>query len=250
MKRLALILALVFVVAVAMQAMAKKPTDESGNYKGNQAPSGSHYNLNIIGVPHSKAGSDDMVGTKRHTIFVPLNTTEGANAKIYLIPTTSANMEKGQYFTVCDGNGFDQAYDCAGNQVTGAGNGATFMLPCNSIYELSQSIMCDEEDAQLAYEVWVRELGTPSGGGYLKLCGPYETEPGNYCNTGDNIVTLLRKNPPKFVNVTHKLTVLYSTAGPKALFAGDNEGWYWDYDNNGLKLAQLRFYPMDPYPAP
>jgi hypothetical protein len=27
-----------------------------------------------------------------------------------------------------------------------------------------------------------------------------------------------------------------------ALFAGDTEDWFWNYDTNGLRLAQLRFY--------
>ena len=27
-----------------------------------------------------------------------------------------------------------------------------------------------------------------------------------------------------------------------SLFAGDTQDWFWNYDNNGLRLAQLRFY--------
>ena len=28
------------------------------------------------------------------------------------------------------------------------------------------------------------------------------------------------------------------------IFADNAFGYYWDYDNNGLRLAQLRFYPI------
>ena len=37
---------------------------------GNGAPSGPHYNLNIIGVPKDKTA--DMTGNNGHRIFVPL----------------------------------------------------------------------------------------------------------------------------------------------------------------------------------
>src|SRR5438445_10399461 len=37
---------------------------------GNGAPSGAHYNLNIIGVPRDKTA--DMTGDNGHRIFVPL----------------------------------------------------------------------------------------------------------------------------------------------------------------------------------
>ena len=37
---------------------------------GNGAPSGPHYNLNIIGVEKGK--TDDLTGSDRHTIFVAL----------------------------------------------------------------------------------------------------------------------------------------------------------------------------------
>src|SRR3989441_7632196 len=43
---------------------------------GNGAPSGAHYDLNIIGVTKAKAPS--MNGSNRHTIFVPLVSDQGA----------------------------------------------------------------------------------------------------------------------------------------------------------------------------
>ena len=43
---------------------------------GNGAPSGAHYNLNIIGVENPK--NSDMTGSNRHTIFVPLTSRKTA----------------------------------------------------------------------------------------------------------------------------------------------------------------------------
>lgn len=56
---------------------------------GNGAPSGAHYNLNIIGV--DKAKTADMDGSKRHTIFVPL------------VGSCKINLAEGD-FQVLDGN--------------------------------------------------------------------------------------------------------------------------------------------------
>jgi len=58
----------------------------------------------------------------------------------------------------------------------------------------------------------------------------------------------------KFVNVTDDLTtivldpsltdVITACGGATvSLFDPCLEGYFWNYDNNGLKLLQLRFYP-------
>ena len=49
-------------------------------HAGNGAPSGPHYNLNIVGVPKGKTA--DMTGTSGHSIFVNLS----GNTKIFLQP--------------------------------------------------------------------------------------------------------------------------------------------------------------------
>jgi hypothetical protein len=57
----------------------------------------------------------------------------------------------------------------------------------------------------------------------------------------------------KFTNVSKELLYVYycdsgsgSGSGSivrDSLFANPLADYYWQYDNNGLKLAQLRFYP-------
>src|SRR5262249_4134857 len=61
MQRLYLGLALVATFALAIPAHTQT---------GNGAPSGPHYNLNIIGVTQGK--NPPLTGSDRHTIFVPL----------------------------------------------------------------------------------------------------------------------------------------------------------------------------------
>jgi hypothetical protein len=227
---------------------------------GNGAPSGAHYNLNIIGV--DKAKTAPLTDSERHTIFVALNSRGGVSSKIYLVP--------GDDFKVCDGNAFDAAFDCSGNQIQSTG--AVFMLPCNTNLdpgtdpdrEPSTLIPCDDTELEptLAYEVWARALGRPGGDAIVTTCatetsdidndGTLDTE----CST-ENVLLVRDPGRSRFSNVTQELTSLVvcfdvdpTVEGEDidcfryALFTGDLEDWFWNYDNNGLRLAQIRFYPI------
>src|SRR5437667_12835973 len=87
---------------------------------GNGAPSGAHYNLNIIGVEKGK--SSPMTGSDRHTIFVALGKEDSVTSKIYLTPGE---------FHVCDRNAFDATFDCDGKQIKA--KGAVTNHPPNNI---------------------------------------------------------------------------------------------------------------------
>jgi hypothetical protein len=226
---------------------------------GNGAPSGAHYSLNIIGVEKGKTAP--LTGSNRHTIFVALNSRGGVSSKIYLVP--------GGDFRVCDGNAFEAAFDCSGGQIQSTG--AVFMLPCNTNLdpgtdpdgEPSTLIPCDDTELEptLAYEVWARALGKPDGDAIITTCatetvdidndGTLDTE----CST-ENKVLMRKPGQSTFSNVTQELTSLVvcfdvdPTAGEDidcfryALFTGGLEDWFWNDDNNGLRLAQIRFYPI------
>lgn len=204
---------------------------------GNGAPSGAHYNLNIIGVPKGKTA--DMTGNNGHRIFVPL----WGKAKILLT--------EGEY-QVLDANGTDA-------------NGASFQLPNPDL----------DMDGTTSYSVYVRALGKPGGKAIMQSC--YEDADGTWCAVdfvgGVEPITLeSTKGPSKFENVSKDLLyvdVCYAwdagvdtTLGTEddvctdvrqvPLFGDDTLSYFWDYDNQGLKLAQLRFYevptvtPWDP----
>jgi hypothetical protein len=67
---------LVWFVAVAVASAALSLSGAVGASTattGNGAPSGAHYDLNIIGVPKGKTAS--MTGSNTHVIFVSLGTT-------------------------------------------------------------------------------------------------------------------------------------------------------------------------------
>ena len=179
---------------------------------GNDAPSGPHYNLNIIAVPQTKtAPMDDSNG---HTIFVPIS------GKIII------KLTEGE-FQVLDHNAMD-------------GNGASFQLPNPD----------PDGDGVTVYSVYARALGKPSNGVVsIRSCGtdPVTLDP--ICSVG--VVTLKRdKGPSKFENVTRDLLYIYADVNGDTvqervpLFSEQLQDYLWEYDNNGLRLIQLRFYEI------
>src|SRR5215470_8008721 len=120
-KLLICCLAVVFLaIAAALLVFGPRPaTAQVG-----KGLSGSHYNLNIIGVPKGK--SADMTNSDGHTIFVPL---EG---------TVKINYLAGSQFQVLDRNGTD-------------GDGATIEVPS------------DPGGTSVCYNVYATALGKPGG---------------------------------------------------------------------------------------
>ena len=220
MKKLSLSIAALF-FAAPITALA-----------GNGAPSGAHYNLNIIG--HTKCSGDDLVGSNRHNIQVLLNGGDAADAIDGQVATTLDKRNKiflqqsfDGTFQVMDGNACD-------------GNGARFKLP-----------------APGAYEIYARALGRPGGSATLTTCatgagddlvlGTADDE--IVCST-DNVLLVRSKGKSTFANVTSELTTISADLDGDGVLDSVNifdpalYDYFWNYDNRGLRLAQLRFYPL------
>ena len=187
--------------------------------------SGAHYTLNIIGVPHDKTA--DMTGTQGHTIFVPLQSGGDVSrqVKIYYVA--------GDRFEVLDRNATDD-------------NEATIMVP-------------SEPEGDLSFDVYAVGLGKPNGQAIVTAECTIEDL------IGDCTDALLMggfevnrpKGKPQRLNITDVFRAtgcldLNATGVCDAGDLGFKEVWifnitqlleyYWDYDNNGLKLMQVRFY--------
>lgn len=234
MKRLSVLLAGTAIVLGA--AIASIPGFAQKTITGNGAPSGPHYDLNIIGVTNPK--NSTLTGSDRHTIFVPLNTA--ANDPV---PGADIFLTQGP-FTVCDGNAFDPAYDCAGTQI--AKQGAVFQLPCNTNIATATGttlVPCPSTGATATYSVWARAVGTPGGSGTIATCATDLTTNTVVCSVTANVAVVTRKSgKPVFSEVTNQLTSLVTSTQTVALFGAGFQGFFWDYDNNGNKVLQLRFY--------
>jgi len=174
---------------------------------------GPHYNLNIIGVPKQKSASmDDNNG---HRIFVRL---EG-NTKIML--------SEGP-FDVLDANGTDGT--------------AAFQLPNPD----------PDNDGVTAYSVFARALGKPGGSSELTTCATDVATGDEYCSVYSAVFIRSKGNPgkPTARNVSRELLYVYvdldgdGSLDRYPLFSEELQDYFWSYDNNGLKLLQLRFYEL------
>ncbi len=196
-------------LATAAYVYGYNNTAQAG--KGNGAPSGAHYNLNIIGV--SKDKSADMSDNNGHRIFVPLY----GKAKIAL--------QEGATFDVIDANGTD-------------GNGAAFQLPNPD----------PDNDGITRYSVWARANGKPGGTSTTTTCA-YDAEGYLWCSE-ESMVLVREKGKRSFTDVSRQLLYIYAdldadgTVERYPLFSDALQDYFWNYDNNGLKLAQLRFYEI------
>lgn len=200
---------------------------------GNGAPTGAHYNLNFIGVPRNKTA--DMTGNSGHRIFFPL----WGSAKVLLCESGGGGTAGGltcpsdpSVFQVLDANATD-------------GTGA-FALPDPDPDNTGTSV----------YSVYVRALGTPGGHATNTTCGMGAGLDGILGTADDEevcsvIQLVLDRKPGRstFENVTKYMLYVYAdvdgdgTVDRVPLFDDRLIGYFWEYDNQGLKLAQFRFYP-------
>jgi hypothetical protein len=168
--------------------------------------SGAHYNLNLIGVPHGKTA----------------DITNGNRIFVNLVGKTTINLSQGD-FAVIDGNGTDGT--------------AAFQLPNPD----------PDGDGTTSYSVFARALGTPGGSSKTTTC--FTDTTGTYCSVY-NMVLVRNKGGSSWSNVSQDLLYVYAdTDGDGklerySLFSDPLASYFWDYDNNGLKLAQLRFYEI------
>jgi hypothetical protein len=239
MKRWSMLVMATVVMGLAVSLVT--PADA-----GNGAPTGAHYSLNIIGVDNPK--NSTLTDSERHTIFVAL----GSKKQDDLAVTTDIWLTAGP-FQVCDGNGFDAAYNCAGTQIGRGLNGAVFQLPCNTA--ITTDFGCEEGTVSASYQVWARALGQPKGSAVITTCA-YDDTGTRICSTENTLDVLSRGHGKQtFQNVTSALTTLQDVCfdaigdgvttlvcGDVSLFNSVMEDYVWQYDNKGLRLAQIRFY--------
>jgi len=222
-----------FCLAAALAAATSTTAVAQQSTTGNGAPSGTHYDLNIIGVSHDK--NANMNQGAGNVIFVGLGSDDRT-------VTTNIQLSSGTTFQVLDKNGTDGT--------------ASFQLP---------------PDSTNAYTVWARALAKPGGTSNIVTCadtGTAITGTGQVCST-QHEVFLRVKGKSSFRNVTTSLTTITLTitaadlTNPTVLalltclglpttttgditiplFSSCLNNFLWQYNNQGLKLLQLRFYP-------
>ena len=228
---------------------------------GNGAPSGDHFTLNIIGVKDGKnVNMDQNAG---HVIFVAMGATQGD-------VHTQILLQEAEDFAVVDKNGTDGQ--------------ATFQLPApgTDAYIIGSP---GDADTTTDYSVFVRPLAKPGGWCTITTCAEVVDSTfggllsdkvtrtiqnsagyfGGYASIEQVGYAITHRESKKstFINVTAQLTTIVfrvwvdldADGGIDSneifyvrvpIFDDSLQGEYWDYDNNGLKLLQVRFYPGVP----
>jgi hypothetical protein len=175
---------------------------------GNGAPSGTHFTLNVIGVTNPK----DVSNSGGSVLFVPLS----GSAKI--------NLSEGD-FAVLDNNCTDGS--CA------------FQLPNPD----------PTNSGTTTYSVYARALGKPGGTSTSTTCATDPTTGETFCSVYASVQTR-DKGKSTFTNVSRELLYIYAdingdgTIDRVPLFDASLQDYFWQYDNNHLKLLQYRFYPV------
>src|SRR5262249_31353800 len=205
-------------MAVVVSVFSPRPTSAQVG----KGLNGTHYNLNIIGVPKGK--NPDMTNTNGHTIFVPLEGT----VKIYYVA--------GSQFQVLDRNGTDA-------------DGATVEVPS------------DPGGTSICYDVYATALGKPGGTALVQAFCIIESLLGS-CTDAlqlSSFTVTRSKGQPKPENISDifRATGCVDSNLNGTCDSGDTRfknvwifnvpqlvSYFWDYTNTDLKLMQVRFYPV------
>ena len=203
---------------------------------GSEIPdTGEHYNLNIIGVQHDKT-VPTMTDSNRHTIFVPLEKDGSISRTVRInVVRNTANPDK---FQVLDGNATDDDV-------------AVIAVPYETYGTLSFNV----------YAVGLGKLNRKADVHWESIydSNTYTTTP----LMGDFTIKREKENgkgKPKVVNISDifRATGFIDLGGTAGVYDPGIDiafediwvfniptllSYYWDYENHGLKLMQVRFYP-------
>jgi hypothetical protein len=186
---------------------------------GNNAPSGPHFNLNIHGV----AKGQGFTGNNRNDIFVPLQ----GKCQINLVQAPTYDFQVLQP-------------DCVNNPP------ASFELPAPCAIDPTSGL-CGTTTT--VYSVWARALGKPGGSSSTQTCATDPTDGSLVCSLQAFVSVQTRKSgKSSFSDVSGDLLFLTTCVNGKTvstpLFSQNYDNYFWQYDNEGLRLLQLRFYQV------
>jgi len=215
---------IVFVVALLLAAILAVPAFAAAvppEDKGNGAPNGPHWNLNIIGVSKDKSMPEGLGG---NVIFVKLGSDE-------VTVRSRINLEEGPEFAVLDKDGTDGS--------------ATLQLMDPFPEDVSPGINTGET---AVYKIYIRALGKP--GGSAVITSGFTDEGGVDWWSLESVTVERTKGQSRFSDETLKLTTIYVDITNDGidnpvrynLFGNPLWDYFWDYDNAGLKLLQMRIY--------
>ena len=244
-KIIAVGLAIVLLLTVAVTpALAKKPgTDFNGP----------HYNLNLIGKDKEMPGDYD--NPDRHTMFVPLDTTgmtidleEPYNLEKETLPGIKIEMTQGEEFAMIDGN----ATDGYGAFEIGAGK--------YHVYIAVKAKSPKYEDPYTNITGWVEAYDNLGQLWYYLDVGDVQIKKGKnswtdatelfFVDTIEDAFGYLNWLEVEDMWVFDYMAGLdtwyedMAAIGEEGAYDLSDLAYFWQFDNHGNKMIQIRFYPM------
>lgn len=239
MKTPRVFLALAVILALSMPLLAQN---------NNPCPGDKEYQFNIIGMKNAK--NADMTNNDGHRIFVDLK----GKSQIYMTGDTDPFMDGlqcGNKFDVLDANGTDGR--------------ATLLVPCDPL-------TANNLDPDVCFDVYATPLGKPGGHTDVDVVCDFDATclncdiDGGDCALGNIDFSLAGHNgKPKTQNITNvfRASGCIDIGGVSGVCdAGDinfNNEWifniqqleyyYWDYDNDGNRIVQIRFCNVEDVPG-
>jgi hypothetical protein len=219
-------------------------------FAGNGAPSGSHFQFNILGKKGKGTSADDSSG---RTIMIPLKTTPGPsnfsgcdtaqeNGGVYFVDDIWPNYQS----TVPAGNAklyFDVCQSCTSFEITDRNaiddGVARINVPAS---------MLDATTKGILFDVYIRVMGKPLQ--CMEING-YAYDGAYYFHSGT--VYLSKKARTTFTQINDLFNVYYCDydVSPSENTTCNNEisvfsdvfaSYFWNILNDGTKIVQVRIY--------
>jgi len=251
-KIIAIALAMVMVLSLVIGSgvALAKPNGNGGKKPGTDF-NGPHYNLNLIAKDKPMPGDYD--NHDRHTMFVPLDTTEMSftNANDPSSPTFEGIqivMTQGPEFAMIDGN----ATDGYGEFELGPGKYRVY------IAVKAKSPKYSDEEAFTDITGWVQAYDKVGTMWYYIEVGYVQVKKGknSWTDATDLFFVTWQEDDFGFVTGSEAdyipdlgIWVFDYMTGLDNWTAGGYDlsdlAYFWEFDNHGNKLIQVRFYPMN-----
>jgi len=204
---------------------------------GNLAPSGPHFNINIIGHPKDYKGSGEYSGG--HSIMIPLK-----------------NVGSRGELTCLDENGV-VVIDDKGQTTNLEPTGARIYFEGSDHFEILDRDATDGDGARvlvpvvgdvMQFDIYMRVLGKPNTCMNINAYA-YDADLTTWYLTGTVWVTR-KSGKSTFVRVNQLFTICVSwdqitqtcLGGYRSVFDTAFEEYFWGILNDGTRLVQLRLY--------